>query len=102
MRLLDTEFAEFFYRTAHTYYFDMESLSNACSYAGLNTLNQHFAHSFGVGNMMGWLKDKQPCGDGIILSEEQVVTIDYMWKSWMEVLGATDTIYLILKNEGVH
>lgn len=99
MRLLNTDYAKFFYRAWHNFYFDECSLESAANFAGLKMLYCHYGHSFGLGNTLGWLRDKQPCGAGLVLGEEQETQVDIMWKAWMEALRASDTLYMSFTRE---
>jgi SAM-dependent methyltransferase len=99
MRLLDTDYADFFYRKWHKYYFDQDSLEYTVYKSGLKVVTTHFGHSFGIGNMMGWLKEKMPVGNGIVLHPEQDQHIDMIWKQWMEIIKASDTLYTVISKE---
>lgn len=99
MKLLDSNFASFFYRAWHTHYYDTNSLNNLAFQSHLTPLISLNKHSFGIGNTFGWLKDKKPCGEGILIEPNQHEHIDYLWRAWLEHTGHGDTLYTILQKE---
>mgnify|MGYP003652955407 CR=1 FL=1 len=102
MKLLDGDFAKFFYRAWHTHYYHTDSLFNLAIHSGLNPLVIQNKHSFGIGNVLGWLKDKKPCGQGISVEPNQTEQIDHYFRSWIEHIGFGDTLYCCLQKEDLH
>jgi len=95
MSLLYDEFATFFYRTQHRWYFDADSLCNIANYAGLEIVELKYVHRYGMSNTLHWLRDRLPCGDKRI--ETINFDADSCWKSYLENSGQSDNLYLRLK-----
>ena len=95
MKLLPDCFASFFYRAAHRWYFDIDSLSVCAAKAGFEIHKRCFIHRYGMSNALYWLRDKQPLGlnriDGI--SD----TADKLWKSYLEATGQSESIFAVLR-----
>lgn len=94
MKLLPQKFPEFFYRSAHRWYFGMESLIACAKLAGYQVAGSRFLQKYGMANTMQWLRDGKPKGftplDGI------GPAADGFWKGYLEQTGSGDTLCLKL------
>lgn len=76
------EYKQFFYRTAHNFYFDECSLINLGKRAGLNCKKISYKHRYSASNFFFWLKEKKPCGN------KKYIGINYLfdkfWASYLE------------------
>jgi SAM-dependent methyltransferase len=102
MTLMDSDFAPFFYRLWHPYYYDELSFSCLAEQTGFRVLDLGYGHSFGLSNTFGWLKEKQPVGKGRQLTPHQEETIDVMWKNYVEAYGFADTLYFVIDKQEIH
>jgi 2-polyprenyl-3-methyl-5-hydroxy-6-metoxy-1,4-benzoquinol methylase len=95
MKLLPQKFPEFFYRSAHRWYFDMASLTGCARRAGYEIAGSRFLQKYGMANTMRWLRDGTPKGftplDGI------GPAADGFWKGYLEQTGSGDTLCLKLR-----
>jgi 2-polyprenyl-3-methyl-5-hydroxy-6-metoxy-1,4-benzoquinol methylase len=95
MKLLPQKFPEFFYRSAHRWYFDMASLIGCARRAGFELAGSRFLQKYGMANTMQWLRDGKPKGftplDGI------GPAADGFWKGYLEQTGSGDTLCLKLR-----
>jgi 2-polyprenyl-3-methyl-5-hydroxy-6-metoxy-1,4-benzoquinol methylase len=95
MKLLPQKFPEFFYRSAHRWYFDMKSLITCARQAGYQVEGSRFLQKYGLANTMQWLRDGKPKGfaplDGI------GPAADGFWKGYLEQTGSGDTLCLKLR-----
>ena len=89
------EFEEFYYRTAHYWYFNSSALSNLCSQAGFTDVQQGFLHNYNLSNTLHWLKDKQPRGD--IDFDFISPMCDEAWKKSLELSGMAELLFFELR-----
>jgi 2-polyprenyl-3-methyl-5-hydroxy-6-metoxy-1,4-benzoquinol methylase len=96
MSLLAEEYPQFFYRTVHRWYFDVDSFSQCAKYAGLEVVEAKCVHRFGLSNALAWLRDNRPTGNKQLphLASE---LLDDVWKRYLEEKGVADYLYFILK-----
>lgn len=92
LSLLPGDYERFFYRKAHLYYFDAEAITRALERAGFTEVRVRFVQRFGLGNTLGWLKERRPMGE----NREAVVTaaMDDMWRAELERTGRADYLYV--------
>lgn len=62
MEMIPKTFSEFYYRTAHLYYFDQQSIDYLLQKAGFKEYDIGYMHTMDMSNMMLWLKDHKPTG----------------------------------------
>lgn len=86
-------YAPFFFRKAHLWYFDVESLRNLLKAAGFTDISIVPFHRFGFGNFLSWIKDRVPKGDSqfAYISE----TVDAVWRRELERTGRSDYLYAV-------
>jgi len=100
MKIVPSDFPQFFYRKWHSHYYSVESLCNMTSYAGLSISFCCTHHSFGIGNAFGWCLDREP-GKGIELPNNDLM--DITWKNYLANMGMADTLYAVcVKTGGLH
>ena len=95
MSLVNKEFAPFFYRVAHRWYFDEKSFSKCAELAGFEVDNVHFVHRYGMSNTLHWLRDKLPKGRTQMKGVDAMA--DHFWKGYLEKNKQSDSIYIELK-----
>lgn len=83
----------FFYRKAHLWYFNRESLKYLLTKAGFKEINITPFHRFGFGNFLSWVRDKAPKGDTRF--DYISGTIDSVWKSELERTYRCDYLYAV-------
>ena len=89
--LLPTEYGRFFYRRAHLWYWTADALVNLLTRAGFSDVAISPVQRFGLGNFIGWLRDRAPQGQKSL----DVVTpaVDAVWKAELERLGRCDYLF---------
>lgn len=96
MKLLPEEFPAFFYRTAHRWYFDSSSLCHCVESTGkLKVEFQRNLHSYGMSNMLSWMKDRRPTGNIRLPGINNVA--DQLWKGFLEASWQADTLYVLVR-----
>ncbi len=76
------EFKEFFYRTAHNWYFNNNSLMELFNNVGFNNLKPGFRHGYDLSNTLCWLRDRKPTGLNKIDWISNVC--DEVWRDFLE------------------
>ena len=66
LEFLPDDYARFFYRTVHTWYFDAEALSKLVLLAGFADPAVSHLHRYDLSNALLWLRDKRPTGLGTL------------------------------------
>jgi hypothetical protein len=95
MKLASQDYRSFFYRTAHLWYFNSQSLQWAAARAGFKVKKVFFKHGFDLSNTLCWLRDRRPTGiGGIDLLDER---INAAWRTFLEDKGLADTLWVVLK-----
>ena len=86
-------FKEFFYRTAHNWYFSPSSLTNLAKSAQLQNFQVSTFQEYGFSKFLGWHKFGKPTGNtnGSILGNQ----FESAWKSGLEESGNGSLITLI-------
>jgi len=85
------EFEQFFYRTAHLWYFTGDTLAKLCRKIGFQDIAVGHRHNFDVSNTMMWLRDGRPTGYGALPLFDDLA--DQSWKDMIERLGYADLIH---------
>jgi SAM-dependent methyltransferase len=88
------EYAAFFYRKVHLWYFTATSLKNLAEKAGFTKCEVRFDHRFDLSNAMIWMRDKRPSGLGKLKFDPSVNAV---WKQSLMSQGRSDYIYAILQ-----
>lgn len=96
MDLLGEDYRQFFYRTVHRWYFDIQSLSELARYNGFEIVQKKCVHRFGISNALAWLRDRKPAGDQTLPLMDDPL-LNQFWKSFLESKGNGDFLYFLLK-----
>ena len=90
MKLNIPSFDEFFYRTAHLWYFEDKTLKQMAEQANFSDVKISFRHNFDMSNVMLWLRDNKPTGKGKLdfLSNG----VDQNWIEFVESSGLADLV----------
>jgi len=84
------EFERFFYRTAHLWYFNSDTLEKIVKKSGFSTLSISHRHTLDLSNTMMWLKDRVPTGSGkITLFDER---LNNAWEMFIKSTGNADLV----------
>ena len=89
------EFKEFYFRTAHSWYFTKSSLENLLLKAGFKILETKFIHNHGFNNFVHWLKNKNPLNDNKIKKN----LLDRKWIKILENSGRAECILFKCKKK---
>ena len=93
MRTEAKGFADFFYRTAHNWYFRASNLEAVTRKAGFVNSRVSTTHGYDFSNFMLWHKDGRPTGNGKMKLFDPV--FDSFWMASVEAAGYGDLITLI-------
>lgn len=95
LELLPQEYASFFYRKVHLWYFSATALTNLLHQAGFQQVEIIPHQRFGLGNFLSWVQHKRPMGNvelGFISK-----TMDQVWKTELERSGRCDYLYALAR-----
>jgi 2-polyprenyl-3-methyl-5-hydroxy-6-metoxy-1,4-benzoquinol methylase len=90
MKLNISEFDQFFYRTAHLWYFNDKTLSKVVEDTGFTNIGISFRQNFDISNAMMWLRDGKPTGNGKFNIFDS--RINAAWKQFVESAGLGDLV----------
>jgi len=90
MKLNINSFDEFFYRTAHLWYFEDKTLKQMVDQAGFSDIRISFRHNFDMSNVMLWLRDNKPTGNGKL--DFLNSSVDKNWVEFVESSGLADLV----------
>jgi len=90
LELLPDDYARFFYRTVHTWYFDTGALSKLVCLAGFVEPSISYHHRYDLSNAMLWLRDKRPTGLAALKMDSMG---DAFFRSALEASGRADYLY---------
>ncbi len=96
MELLGDTYRQFFYRTVHRWYFDMDALVNLARRSRFEIVQQRCLQRFGLSNAMAWLRDRKPTGDRPLPGLDDPL-LNQFWQNYLESKGVGDYLYLIVK-----
>lgn len=94
--ILPESYAPFFYRAAHRWYFDADSLAHAGRAAGFEVSGLRFVQRYSLSNFLLWLRDRKPSGEARLAGLDTPV-IEAMWAAHLEATGRSDAVYIRLK-----
>jgi len=96
LEAVPVEYPRFFFRKAHLWYFDAQSLRNLAELAGFTSVKIIPHHRFGLGNFLHWTRERAPKGHtGFEFITKQM---DAAWKSGLEGSFRCDYIYAEMGN----
>jgi len=90
LKIESTTFESFFYRTAHLWYFDSNTLNLAVKNAGFQDVKITHRHNFDLSNALLWGSTGKPTGNRkleMITSE-----VNSVWKAFLELHGYADLV----------
>ena len=90
--LIPEEFQQFDYRTAHLFYFNARSITFALKKAGFTDIEVGYHHKRDISNLLLWLRDKKPTGDGkyTFFDEE----MNFFYKKYLEKHGKASHLFI--------
>lgn len=83
------------YSTQHLWIFSDKSLKFMAETMGFQSIKVKYFQRYGIGNLMGWLRDKEPCSD--ISGDFITNTLDDVWKDECCNQGLSDYIVLYVQ-----
>ena len=95
LELAGEPYRQFFYRTAHLWYFSGASLAQLASEAGFRVRRIGYVQEYDLANAMLWLREGMPRGNGKIPWIDAAV--DAAWRAQLEAKGLASTVYVILE-----
>ena len=84
------EYQRFFYRTAHLWYFDSQTLKKVAKKAGFSEISVTYRHLYDLSNTILWLRDGIPTGNNKLDFLDS--RINSSWHSFLETAGMADTV----------
>ena len=90
LELLPDDYARFFYRTVHTWYFGAEALIKLVRLAGFAEPSLSYLHRYDLSNALLWLRDKRPTGLGAL---NIGMMGDKLFRGMLEANGRADYLY---------
>lgn len=90
LELLPKDYASFFYRVVHRWYFDAAAMGEAARLAGFTGVEIRHVHRFDLSNLLVWLRDRRPSGRGTIAVDPRV---DAAFVKWLEASRRSDYLY---------
>ncbi len=81
--------------TQHLWIFSENNLKMIAEKAGFKNIKIKYFQRYGIGNLLGWLKEQEPCSD----IDESFITdsLDNVWKSECCAMGVADYMVLYLE-----
>ncbi len=97
MRMLLGELFErkLLFSTQHLWIFSENNLKDMSERIGFDDIKVRYFQRYGIENMLGWLRDKEPKRDGALPFSAD--TLSEVWKKQCEVYKAADYIVLYVK-----
>ncbi len=90
LELLPEDYAKFFYRYVHTWYFDKRALEKIGKLAGFKRTEIDYAQRFDISNALLWARDLKPTGLGKF---DTLQELNSHYKELLESKGRSDFIY---------
>ena len=91
---VDSNYASFFYRVVHRWYFDRASLAKCAQLAGFEVARVRYVHRYPLSNALAWLRDREPKGRERLAGITELA--DELWRQFLVESGQTDCIYMEL------
>ena len=92
LKLLPEEFPQFYYRTAHRWYFDRASLRQCVELAGLQVESERYLQTYGMSNALLWMKERRPHGFARLPGINHVA--DQLWNGYLEATGQANNLII--------
>lgn len=90
LSMLPDTYARFFYRKAHRWYFNADSLCALADQVGFGEVRFLYRQRFDLSNALLWIRDGKPSGLGKI---EHLRALDGAYKGHLEASGKADFLY---------
>ena len=87
------EFKEFYFRTAHYWYFTEKSLKKILTLSGFREIKIKYIHNHGFNNFIHWMKKKKPLNDNNLMKNKTNVE----WIKTLKKIKATELIFVSCK-----
>ena len=91
LTMLPSDYPQFFYRRAHLWYWTADALQTLLLRAGFRDVTIMPVQRFGLGNFLGWLRDRRPQGQKPCAFATPAV--DSVWKAELQRLDACDYLF---------
>lgn len=92
--LLPDDYAPFFFRHVHRWYFDAIGLTALANAAGFQQIRPFYVHRFDLSNFLVWLRDRRPSGTGRL---EVPAPLTATFRETLEAAGRADYLYAWLE-----
>ena len=92
MKLNIPEFNSFYYRTAHLYYFNKESVTRILKNAGFRNIKVEYFHNLDISNLLIWAKDRIPSGLNFINLFNN--NFNEIYKKYLEEEGKSNYLWI--------
>ena len=99
MDLLPADYPQFFYRSAHRWYFDQQTLANCAERAGFAVEKFTQVQRYSFSNFVSWLRDRKPTGNQI-LPRLEGSDFNRLWHAFLIGSGQAETFYAFLRPVG--
>lgn len=93
LQFLPEVYGQFFYRYAHTWYFNQESIQILSARAGFKRVDVRHVQRFDISNALFWIRDHCPTGIG---KTRIFQDLDNEYKKILEKQGQSDYLYMWL------
>lgn len=87
------EFNEFYYRTAHYWYFTAQSLKKLLIIAGFRKIKIRYLHNHGMENFLHWMKNKKPLNDNNLKRTK----LNKLWIKTLNKSGNSELLFASCK-----
>lgn len=95
LTLLPVEYRRFFYRRVHLWYWTAAALKQLLLTCGYIDPVVMPVQRFGLGNFLGWLRDRVPQGD--LRFDVTTPAIDAVWKAELQRTGQCDYLFALAR-----
>jgi SAM-dependent methyltransferase len=92
--LLPDDYAPFFFRHVHRWYFDAGALTALARSAGFAQVRPFYVHRFDLSNFLVWLRDRQPSGTARL---DVPAPLTGAFRATLEATGRADYLYAWLE-----
>jgi len=93
LKLLPNDYASFYYRYVHKWYFNEKSLEKLARKIGFKNIEFKYKQRYDISNLLMWLRDKRPTGLGKV---DNLKDIDSTYQTILEKQGISDFLYVKL------
>lgn len=90
LELLPEEYASFFFRVVHRWYFRKRSLEHLARLSGFDEVAVFYVHRYDLSNFLLWLRDRKPTGLGRLAVSPP---LDAAFRRTLEADGRADYMY---------